>query len=341
MLIKASKVIGLPVFTISDGKKIENVDDVIYDPIKNKIEALLIEKGGWFAESRVILFSDLEGIGYDAALITSPARIKKLTEVSKNIEAIVKNDTYLTNTKIITEDGIELGRVSDIYFNATTGRVEEFEVSQGTLRSWKEGKKRIKIESLVTIGHDATIVRIYSPEKTMGIGEAHVQDVQEVNKPTEADMIQAQTDKLVEEVRSKTEEVKPVTTSPIANEEMAQRQEPVREAMTQTQDPVHEQQTVQNAETVPAETEKVEEHVQAAEKTPEQASIDMKSRLLERKKRDAVGLYLTKNILTPTDTILAKEGEMVTYRLLQEAEDVGILDQIFNNVAPHIMPMAV
>lgn len=307
MLIKASKVIGLPVFTINDGRKIENVEDVIYDPLQNRIEALLIEKGGWFGESRVILFDDLEGIGYDAALITSRNLMRKIADVGKNIQAIVKNDTFLTNTKIITEDGIELGRVSDIYFNSSTGRVEEFEVSQGTLQNWKTGKKRIKIESLVTIGHDATIVKIYNPGKIQtdtGVQNSEPIKIDKENKTLETDKIHEQTKKLVDAVRSKTQEVVD------KKDETGVKVETVKD-----KDAIVNKQTVENAET--------------------------KIKLLERRKRDAVGLYLTKNILTPNDAILAKEGEMVTYKLLQDAETAGVLDQIFSNVAPKIMQMAI
>lgn len=290
MLIKASKVIGLPVFTITDGRKIDHVEDVIYDPMRNRIEALLIEKGGWFGEPRVILYEDLEGIGYDAALISSPALMKKISEVGKNIQAIVKNDTFLTNTKIITEDGIEMGRVSDIYFNSSTGRVEEFEVSHGALLNWRESKKRIKIESLVTIGHDATIVKIIDDKtKPMPSQQSNAQ----INE------VQEQTKNLVEEVRKNTVD--------------------------------------EGAQNQPLETKEI----QAKKEINIAESSENKNKLLERKKRDAVGLYLTKNILTPDDRMLAKEGEMVTYRLLQNAQASGVIDQIFNNVAPKIMQMSI
>ncbi len=337
MLVKASKVIGLPVFTINDGRKIENIEDVIYDPIQNRIEALLTEKGGWFSEARVILFDDLEGIGEDAALITSPNQIKKISEVEKHIEMIAKNDTYLTNTKIITEDGLELGRVSDIYFNSATGRVEEFEVSQGTIRNFKKGKKRVKISDIVTVGQDATIVRITKQQEEMLLREK--QKVGAENppagsdqsgaggeydiKPINASKIQQETKKPIEEVKSKVQEVKDNLKPQITKVELSKKDEVVKGLQTET------------IET--SKTPKIEQKIE--QKKPADNTTEVKNKFVERRKRDAVGLYLTKNILRQDDTILAKEGEMVTYKLIQEAEEAEILDQVFNNVAPHLAPM--
>lgn len=327
MLIKASKVIGLPVFTITDGKKIENVDDVIYDPVQNRIAALLIEKGGWFAESRVILFNDLEGIGDDAALINSRDFIKKLSDVSQNIEAIVKNDTYLTNTKIITEDGIELGRVTDIYFDSETGRVEEFEVSQGTLRNWKDGKKRIKIESLVTIGHDATIVKVYKLDESISSPENKTGDEIIQKQDLKA---QEFTKKSSETASEKSEGVKKTSLLSSAIGAIINKSENKQEA-----------QPLQKSVSEQLKSEKNDEKIIPQDYKSESDNIDMKNKLQERRKRDAVGLYLSKNILTSDDKILAREGDMVTYKLLQDAEDNGVLDQVFNNAAPHVMPMAI
>src|SRR5437870_5699839 len=123
MVIKASHMIDLPVFTIQDGRKIETVEDVIYHPIENKIEALLVDKGGLFHPAKVITFEDIRNIGENAVLVDTADVLKKASEVKNDIEAITKSDTYLTGKKIISEEGIEQGIVTDIYFDAKTGVV--------------------------------------------------------------------------------------------------------------------------------------------------------------------------------------------------------------------------
>lgn len=51
-----------------------------------------------------------------------------------------------------------------------------------------------------------------------------------------------------------------------------------------------------------------------------------------RMKRHAVGKFLTKNIILPDDTLLARRGDVVTNRLLRQAEDHNLLDEILSNV---------
>ncbi len=339
MLIKASKIIGLPVFAINDGRRIDSIEDVIYDPFKNSIEALLIEKGGWFSEARVILFPDLQGIGEDAALITAAAQIKKLSDVSKNIETIAKNDTYLTNTKIITEDGRELGKVSDIYFDVATGKVEEFEVSHGTFGYWKEGKKRVKITDIVTVGKDATIVRIHKKDEPSELNTVddrktaivHTEETLENQIQTES----AVKDELPEIQKEEIKDQKPIPEEPaitlreITDDEEETTQHPQEDTLITTA-----QQTGDTDKEAVEEDPVKDELVNQANRKSQ-----MRSDLIERRKREAVGLYLMKNILSREDKLIAREGEMVTYKLLETAQEVDVLDQVINNVTARI-PLA-
>lgn len=161
MKVRASHVIGLNVLTLDEGKEIATVKDVIYDPKDNKVKALLIDGGGWFADAKVIRIEDVKSIGRDDVVVQRALAIRKATDVGRKVAHIAKNDTYLTKTTVITEAGTKLGQVSDIYFDSKTGAVSEFEVTQGI----GSGKKQIKIRDLVTVGTDATIVKAYTEEK--------------------------------------------------------------------------------------------------------------------------------------------------------------------------------
>jgi uncharacterized protein YrrD len=275
MLIKASDIIGLRVFTLREGKKIDVIEDVVYHPKLNKIEALLVDPGGWFSEAKVILFHDVSKIGKNAVLIDTADILKKVSDVKGEIEFIVKSDKYLAGARVITEEGTALGKVTDIYFDNETGLVEEFEVS----REEEQARIRVKIEDIITIGEDATIVRV--PQKEAGWQESKDRErLQESISP-----IRQQTTKI-----------------------LADAQEKIKEA-----------------------SEKIRKVTQ-----PQPPPVNTKSKIIERRKREVVGLYLTKNILTQEDRMLAKEGEMVTNRLLQKAEESDVLEQVLNNVVPRM-----
>lgn len=158
--MKGTDVIGLKVMAREGVKKIDNVKEIAYDPNDHMVKALIVDEGGWFSDAKVILFNDISSIGKDAVMIESERLIRKASEITQSIKRIVKGDTFLTGNKIITQEGTELGNVSDIYFDAASGKVYELEVSQG-LKNIQSGKKRIKVDDIVKIGEDATMVRSY------------------------------------------------------------------------------------------------------------------------------------------------------------------------------------
>ena len=273
MLTRASTVIGIPVFTIRTGKKIQEIKEVIYHPGQNRIAAFIVDKGSWFSGAQIIVFEDIVVLGEDAVLVDSAAVLKKASEVQQDIESITKSHTYLTDTRIITEKGEELGRVSDIFFDNKSGMVEEFEVSKNGTKNSKSEKKRVKISDIVTIGEDVAIVRVQSE--------------------TDQDNLK----KIQEEVKNK---ISDLNVRIYGQQEMSGQAGGIQTSEAQSR------------------------------------TSDTTRKVNERRKKEAVGLYLTKNILTIDDILLAKEGDMVTNKLLDTAEEKGVLEQVLNNFSTRI-----
>ncbi len=171
MIVKGKDVIGLNVVTIDNGTKIETVDDIAYDPTTHQIVALLVDSGGLFSSAKVILMDDVHNIGEDAVIVPNANVIKTLKELADGVRSISESNRHLVTTNILTIDGKQLGRITDIYFDSKDGHVESMEVSQGGLKTMTEGKKSIKPSDIVTIGADATIVSAYTEQKFEDQGE--------------------------------------------------------------------------------------------------------------------------------------------------------------------------
>lgn len=164
MRVKGSDVIGAKVFTVDDGRLVEDIDDIIYNPKTNKVEALLVNPGGIFSEAKIILIKDARGIGKDAVLIQNDEVMKRTPDIPKDVAAIATKGAYLTENRMITESGVDLGKVVDILFDSENGIVEEFEVSQG-LKDVAIGRKHVKVSDIITVGKDALIVKGYTEKK--------------------------------------------------------------------------------------------------------------------------------------------------------------------------------
>jgi len=163
-MVKGKDVIGLKVMTVSDGKEMGKIKDLVYDSNSHEVKALLLDEGGVFSDAKIILVPEIQSIGKDAILIKDQATVKKASEADQVVAETARKDQYLTATKIVSEDGTDLGKVTDLYFDPQTGKVHEFEVSQGFIGNIQSGKKRIRVEDIITVGEDATIVRGYVEE---------------------------------------------------------------------------------------------------------------------------------------------------------------------------------
>ena len=304
MIVKATKIINNKVLTLNSGAEIAKVHDVIYDPRENKVKALVVDEGGWFSDAKVILISDVKNIGEDAVVIESEELIKKTSDVEQKVSNIANNNDFLTKTKIVTEDGKELGHVTDLFFDDKTGIVSQLEVSGGILENAKSGKKVIEIADIITIGHDATIVKKYTSEKF---------DQQSEQQGAQGTVI-AVKDKakeLFDKTKEKTLDLKGKAEDSFAkikqNVQDSEKQDNVKSKLNDVKDKVTGTVTDKKSE--------------------------LQGKISEDSKNAALGQYLTKHIIGQNDEILAKPGDLVTHQVLNQAEASGMLDQVLKNTS--------
>jgi len=298
-IIKGTEVIGLKVITLEKGQNINVVHELVYDPQDHEVKALIVDEGGWFSDAKVILFEDIEKIGKDVIIVSSDQVVKKASDVQKRITRIVKADNFLTEDKIITEDGTELGQVSDIYFDSTTGKVIELEVSQG-LKNFKSGKKRVKIADIIKVGKDATIVRAY-------VEDDLEQQAQKQGVQGAVNSARQQAPSVIDQVKAKAQEVGQLA------------QDKVREVKDLPK-------TKELLQTVKDKTSQLTD-------TTKQKVQETKEKTDQDKRKNALGKYVTINILSANDQILAKRGDMITNAVLSSAEGEGMLEQVYSNIS--------
>ncbi|NTV31473.1 hypothetical protein HGA91_05865 [candidate division WWE3 bacterium] len=157
--ISGKKLIGMKIVTLENGKQIETVEELIYDPNLYKLTALVLKQGGWFSDAMLVMFEDIQSIGDDAVMIQHENVLKKGTDFNTDLHQVMKNDNKLTSNKVITERGTHLGAVSDVFIDISTGYVVELEVTQGVMGDIQSGKKRVQVEDIVKVGEDAILVK--------------------------------------------------------------------------------------------------------------------------------------------------------------------------------------
>ncbi len=303
MLIKGNDVIGLKVLTLSKGQQIEDVEDIIYDPSENQVKALLVDKGGLFSDAKVIPLSSVKSIGKDAVMVKDVGVIKKASEVGEKVSHIAHEDTYLTKTRIVTESGTDLGHVTDLYFDDHTGVVHDLEVSQG-LKDLQSGKKKVKVSDILTVGKDATIVRVAAESR--------------MQKQARSQGVQGGITAMHKRAPTFLDEAKE-TLSSLGQKTSAK----ARELQEKAAEQIQPQQSSSD----------IQRGLEKTANATREKMLQGKEKITEIQRENAVGKYVTKNILTRNDDVLAVRGDLITNGLLDEAEGAGVLGQMLANIS--------
>lgn len=299
-LIKGRDLVGLKVVTVQKGKIVDDVEELVFDPQDNMVKALVVDPGGFLKGAKVILFEDIKTIGRDAVIIESDELVKKADDVQESISRIVRDDNYLTANRVMTEDGTDLGRVSDIYFDPRTGKVFVLEVSQGAVKNVQSGKKRVNVSDIVKVGEDVTIVRKFAEMdfETQGQTQGLIGAAKSAREkaPGIVEQIKEKASEIAQDSRQKIEEVK--------NDPNTQKR-----------------------------IEELKSKATAARDTVAQKAMEGREKIKADRKTDALGKYLSVNILSPGDEIIARRGEIVTNELLFRAESLGMLEKVLGNIS--------
>ncbi len=154
--IAAKKLIGMEVYTINEGDSLGNVKDLLIDPMAKKAVAFLVEKKGLSREARLIPFDKVVNIG-DAAVIVadrgSVARAANLPHMVKYLE----RPAALYGTRIITTQGVSLGRMEEYHIHRKTGAICQLDIIGGKGHALS-GRASLDGQYLLTMGRAAIMV---------------------------------------------------------------------------------------------------------------------------------------------------------------------------------------
>lgn len=156
-MIKGKELLGRPIVALSNGEQVDTVRDVVLDPQGNQVLALLTDEAGWFSAARAVPYERVQSIGEQAVMIASPEDVTT-TRKDDRLKHALESKTNLIGMTLLTTEGEHLGKISDVYFDARTGRVEGYEATGGVFSDLTRGRTFIPVPGHVQIGADAAIV---------------------------------------------------------------------------------------------------------------------------------------------------------------------------------------
>lgn len=160
-MIKLQQLIGLPVIVIHSGKQVGTVKDAWFDE-HWQLNGLILECAKWFATSvRIVAWTDVLSCGEDTVIIASEEAIIRMKS-KQLLRSFYTGLVKLKDLPVVTVQGLQLGRVSDVYFYPNQGtQIIGYELTDGFVSDVMEGRKWLRAPSdpdAVLLGEDAIIV---------------------------------------------------------------------------------------------------------------------------------------------------------------------------------------
>ncbi|MGN7357931.1 PRC-barrel domain-containing protein [Paenibacillus sp. SAF-054] len=163
--MKFQELIGLAVFDVEEGKEIGKVSDVWISE-DWRIEALELEGKGLFSSSaKSVSWEDIMAYGEDAVMIRNQQAVRKTGADDIQYTYLLGKNKF-KDQNVLTEDGILLGKVTDVYFDQEMGNtILGLEISDGFVSDLMEGRKWLPLTQDMSIGKNAIMVPPMSEER--------------------------------------------------------------------------------------------------------------------------------------------------------------------------------
>jgi len=359
---RAKEIIGLPVLTFDNGKKLETVKGILYDPEHRRLVAFLVDERGWTDDARVIPFRAVKAVGRDALVINTGRDITTVAQ-DDEVKTALHERKNIANLEVFTEDGRDLGSIVDISIDEASGEVKGYEVSGGFIADRLKGRHFVAAPSMLRVGEDV----VYVPsavgteveQQVTGGVQKRVEEIQTTGEElaehtreaagTYTDQIRKTIEKATEQVRATAvEQQKRFVVGRRTNRSVvAQDGTVIAEAgQTVTREMAEDAQqrgllgtlvtavggseARQLVDTLRDEATDAFESIRKSVtefmgRTPEQVE--------RRRIRDALGRPVERVILDQQDQVILNRGEYVTNRAIERARDAGVLDILLSSVS--------
>ncbi len=156
---KGRTVTGQDVYSLADGTRVESVSDLVINAENDAIIALLVDEGGLMSSSKIIPVEAISSFGPSAVMVAERDAVIE-ADADPEVAHILERDGALLDSRVLTVDGDDLGKVNDIYFDEHDGRIVGFEVSGGRLDEVMSGTSFLRLDEIRVVGPDAVITTV-------------------------------------------------------------------------------------------------------------------------------------------------------------------------------------
>ncbi|WP_178020275.1 PRC-barrel domain-containing protein [uncultured Paenibacillus sp.] len=162
--MRMQEMIGLAVYDVEHGKQVGKVVDVLLNHDWSIVGIQLENRLFWISGFKAVGWDDIVAYGEDAVMIRNQQAVRKW-EAEHIQNTFLTGNGKLKELPVLTEDGIRLGHVTDVYFEHELGNtITGIEISDGFFTDLLEGRKLLPFLPEMTRGENAIMVPLGSEQ---------------------------------------------------------------------------------------------------------------------------------------------------------------------------------
>lgn len=152
---KTQDIIGLPVFSVVEGRQVGQVKDLVINPEEGKVEYLLVSNGSWYVGARVLPYRAVLGIGDHAVTTESESQLTSITDAA-SANSLLSRNVELKGNRLLTERGDVIGKVSEYELDENSGIISRIHFLNAKDEAMVE---EINADQVLTYGSDVVVVK--------------------------------------------------------------------------------------------------------------------------------------------------------------------------------------
>ncbi len=157
---KGHSILGLQVISQESAKSFGKVLDLVFDHDADKCIGLVLKERGFLGigSAQVVPWEEIVSIGKDAVIVKADDSVVNPADHTQ-LQEVMDREAHLSGTRIITDDGRDLGTFAEIYLDEATGKTVGYEVSGGFISDTMSGKRYIPAEHTenLRVGEDVLL----------------------------------------------------------------------------------------------------------------------------------------------------------------------------------------
>jgi uncharacterized protein YrrD len=144
------------VLSVADAHELGSVDDLFLHLKEQRVVALRVKTGGLFGGHKALPLQDVKAVGKNAVTVEDATRLGERGAFPALTDAVGRG--AVEGARVVTESGTEVGTVSDLDADFTTGVINGYVLSSSLLDRLQHQEHLVPASTVKSIGDKNIVV---------------------------------------------------------------------------------------------------------------------------------------------------------------------------------------